>query len=57
MNPMKRTLKNLLSHPFFRHALQTVVMVALIRHGIITPEEARVIRDAAPVPASVVVDA
>lgn len=39
-------LKRLLSNPFARHLLQTVVMVALIRHGIITPEEARAIHNA-----------
>lgn len=36
-------LKSLLAVPFVRHVLQTVMIIALVRTGVLTPDEARAV--------------
>lgn len=44
---MKNKIKKLFSSPLIRHTLQTILLIALVRNGVITPDEARTLNTTA----------
>ena len=47
LTAMKNKIKALFSSPLIRHALHTILIIALVRNGVITPDEARTLNTTA----------